>query len=72
MVEMKPEIYTTNLSEIAWCDKFICKACGIHLEGWARVEMSEEFGEDHFEYEFNFCPNCGAKIKEVNKNAENT
>ena len=59
---------TKNLSEVAFCDNFICQHCGIHLKDWCKVE--EETYEDGYvdealyEYEFKFCPECGAKIKE--------
>lgn len=57
---------TKNTSEIAHCDRFICEKCGIHLKDWARVEIEEyEDGykdEGLYEYEFEYCPNCGAKV----------
>ena len=59
---------TKNTSEIAHCDRFICEKCGIHLKDWARVKIEEyEDGykdEDLYEYEFEYCPNCGAKVVE--------
>jgi len=59
---------TKNTSEIAHCDKFICEKCGIHLKDWARVKVEEyEDGykdEGLYEYEFEYCPNCGAKVVE--------
>lgn len=59
---------TKNTSEIAHCDRFICEKCGIHLKDWARVKVEEyEDGykeEDLYEYEFEYCPNCGAKVVE--------
>ena len=59
---------TKNTSEIAHCDKFICEKCGIHLKDWARVKVEKY--EDGYkdeglnEYEFEYCPNCGAKVVE--------
>lgn len=59
---------TKNTSEIAHCDRFICEKCGIHLKDWARVKIEEyEDGykeEGLYEYEFEYCPNCGAKVAE--------
>lgn len=49
---------TSNLSEVAGCDEFICKECGIHLANWERVD-GNMWAE---EYEFKFCPNCGARM----------
>ena len=44
-------------------DEFRCSRCGIHLEDWVMYEYDEEF-EDEFcyEYEFDYCPNCGARM----------
>lgn len=51
-------------NEYADCDQFICSECGIELRDWTRVEIDEDDGEeDHYEYVFRFCPNCGARIK---------
>ena len=59
---------TKNTSEIAHCDRFICEKCAIHLKDWARVKIEEyEDGykeEGLYEYEFEYCPNCGAKVVE--------
>ena len=59
---------TKNTSQIAHCDRFICEKCGIHLKDWARVKVKEyEDGykdEGLYEYEFEYCPNCGAKVVE--------
>ena len=48
---------TVNLSTFAFCDEFICKNCGIHLAEWVKLDA-----DDYEEYEFKFCPECGAKI----------
>lgn len=58
---------TENISTIAFCDSFICKNCGIRLEDWIKVEVDYEYGYDDYtypEYEFKFCPECGAKVKD--------
>lgn len=49
----------TNESDFAYCDDFLCSKCGIHLTDWVRMDAKED---DRYEYEFKFCPNCGAKI----------
>lgn len=56
---------TTNISDVAYCDKFVCEKCGIVLEDWVKSVYDED-AEDttHCEYEFKFCPNCGRKIVE--------
>jgi hypothetical protein len=60
---------TENMSTIAFCDRFICKKCGIHLKDWCKVvteeyEQGDEtiYDESYYEYEFKYCPECGAKI----------
>ena len=68
--QMKPEdvqpiTQTENMSTVAFCDRFICKNCDIHLENWVKVVIDPDDGERyHYEYEFKFCPECGAKIVE--------
>lgn len=54
-----------NLNDrFAACDQFICSECGIELQDWARIERDEDTGEvTHHEYEFKYCPNCGAKVR---------
>lgn len=57
---------TENLSDISFCDKFVCKNCGLHLEDWCQVS-NEEYEDGYIdkirsEYIFKFCPECGAKI----------
>ena len=54
---------TENMSSFAFCDEFICKNCGIHLAEWVKLDV-----EDYEEYEFKFCPECGAKIKDGDAN----
>ena len=63
------EAHTKNLSQIAHCDEFICEKCGIHLKGWVRVK-TEEYEDGYndnalYEYEFEYCPNCGYKTEEA-------
>lgn len=51
-----------NVSDYAECDQFICSRCGIELQDWCRVERDEDGDITYHEYEFRFCPNCGAKL----------
>lgn len=47
-------------------DQFVCSKCGIELQGWYRVERDMDDGEEtHHEYVMRYCPNCGAKMDEV-------
>ena len=69
--EYQDAAHTKNLSEIAWCDSFICSKCGLHLEEWVKVEITEEYGKERFEYEFEYCPGCGRKIVEGDEDEDN-
>lgn len=64
---------TINKSDVANCDKFICRECGICLQDWVRVvpvEYDDGYIDyEHHEYEFEFCPNCGRKIVEEGSDA---
>ena len=49
-------------TDYAECDQFVCSNCGIELQDWRRVERDEDGDITYHEYEFRFCPNCGAKL----------
>ena len=53
--------YNVN-PDYAECDQFVCSNCGIELQDWRRVERDEDGEITYHEYEFRFCPNCGAKL----------
>lgn len=56
---------TRNISQWHPVDGFICEKCGIRLEDWSRIVFDEEDNDKFvYEYEFQFCPNCGRKIVE--------
>lgn len=64
--DVQPVTHTQNMSTVAFCDRFICKNCDIHLENWVKVVIDPDDGDElHYEYEFKFCPECGARIVEV-------
>lgn len=66
--DVQPMKFTTNNSAVAHCDKFICRECGICLMDWVEMRIDED-GEDSIcDYEFKFCPECGAKIKDGEHN----
>ena len=50
-------------TDYAECDQFVCSRCGIELQDWCRVERDEDGEITYHEYEFRFCPNCGAKLE---------
>lgn len=55
--DVKPVKYTENISSFPLDEEFHCKNCGIHLAEWIKLDV-----EDYEEFEFNFCPKCGAEI----------
>lgn len=46
-------------------DEFFCSNCGIQLRGWYSIEQDPYDGDIKYDYEFNYCPNCGARIKRI-------
>ena len=60
----RPVIHGKNVGEdYAECDQFVCSECGIELQDWHGVEHDEGGDIRCYEYEFNFCPNCGADLR---------
>ena len=63
--DVKKNVYGENRNdEYAGCDQFICSNCGIELQGWDRIVRAgfKPFDE-LWDFEFNFCPNCGADMR---------
>ena len=54
--------YGENIGKVHPVDEFVCSGCGIFLEGWTRVVTDEDGDLFYYEYEFKYCPECGAKI----------
>lgn len=46
-------------------DEFFCSICGIQLRGWYSIEHHPDDDIEYNDYEFKYCPNCGAKIKRI-------
>lgn len=52
-----------NIGMQHYADEFRCSGCGLWLESWIRIEADPDDGElVYTEYEFKFCPECGAKV----------
>jgi DNA-directed RNA polymerase subunit RPC12/RpoP len=59
----KEREYLNENHDYAGCDQFVCSNCGIELQDWHRVERDEDDGDvTYHQYEFKYCPNCGARI----------
>lgn len=53
--------YGKNLNDEFYdTDQFICSECGLHLQDWEKIIGDGEIEE----FEFKFCPNCGADMRE--------
>lgn len=63
--DVRENIHGENRNDkYAGCDQFICSNCGIELQGWDRiVRASPKFFDEIWEFDFNFCPNCGADMQ---------
>lgn len=57
--DIPPVVRGKNITEMHPVDEFICSECGIDIIDFCRYEPEEDCT---YEYEFNFCPNCGAKM----------
>lgn len=65
-IESVPVVHGNNMTEMNPVDEFICSECGCIFKDVSRYEYDEECDDWHcYEFEFRFCPYCGAKIKAV-------
>lgn len=65
-LEQEPKECHNENKDYDDCDQFVCSNCGIELQDWHAVERSEDGDISYHEYEFRYCPNCGAKIRKGN------
>ena len=61
---MKEEKTCKNISEMNAVDGFVCSECGISLVDYVEERVDEEYDVTYHEYNFKYCPNCGAKVVE--------
>lgn len=59
-----PKKTKNNAERYADCDEFKCHMCGIWLTEWKRLEEDDDGEITCHEYEFRFCPNCGAEVSD--------
>ena len=53
-----------NISKMHPVDEFICSECGAIFRDVPLVVIDEENEDElYYEFEFKFCPRCGAKVK---------
>ncbi len=56
-------VHGQNVSPMHPVDEFQCSKCGLILRDWSEVKIDEdELDEQYYEFEFKYCPNCGAKM----------
>lgn len=54
-----------NASDNNPVDEFICSECGFMTEDFSEKRIDEDDGDvTYHEFEFRYCPNCGAKVVE--------
>ena len=52
-----------NVTDMHPVDEFICSECGLILRDLTETRIDEENEDEcYFEFECNYCPNCGAKM----------
>ena len=51
-----------NVMDIHPTDGFTCSECGISLVDFVEERVDDEYHATYYEYEFKYCPNCGAKV----------
>lgn len=66
--DVAPVVHGKNITKRHPVDEFVCSECGIILFDYERLEIDEDDDDENcYEYEFRFCPNCGAKMDEEAK-----
>ena len=51
-----------NITKMHPTDEFICSECGLIMRDFEEIRVDEENDECHYEFEFKYCPHCGAKM----------
>ena len=69
--ECKADLHAKNESRVSHCDELICSNCRLNLQDWVKVRYHDD--EDdmaYYQYAFQYCPNCGAKIDDENEEGQ--
>lgn len=53
-----------NITKMYPTEEFICSECGLIMRDFEEIRVDEENDECHYEFEFKYCPHCGAKMDE--------
>ena len=54
----------SNITKNHPVDEFVCSECGFITRECHRIEIDEEYGDETcFEFEYRFCPRCGADMR---------
>ena len=62
-IEAEPVRHGRNISCMNPVDGFLCSECHTKIEGYYKVVYDEDTEDyNHYEYEFKYCPNCGARM----------
>ena len=51
-----------NITKMYPTEEFICSECGLIMRDFEEIRVDEENDECHYEFEFKYCPHCGAKM----------
>lgn len=52
-----------NISKAHPVDEFVCSECGLIMRDLSEVRIDEENEDEcYYEFEFKYCPDCGAKM----------
>ncbi len=51
-----------NITKMHPTDEFICSECGLIMRDFEEIRVDEENDECYYEFEFKYCPKCGAKM----------
>ena len=59
---LKEEKTCENIFEMHPTDGFTCSECRITIIDYIEERVNDDYYANHYEYEFKYCPNCGAKV----------